>query len=71
MGMLTLTKVKSIERDTLFKKGDLYYARLQHNPGDEPLEIALHGVMLEKQARAVVKALLQRNGTDPHEKSLG
>lgn len=69
--MLTLTEAKPVERDTFFKKGDLYYARLQHHPGDEPLEIALHGVMLEEQARAVVEALIQKNGTNPHEKSLG
>lgn len=41
----------------LFKREGLYYARVKYSAGSEPLEIALHGISSEEQARAAVEVL--------------
>ena len=51
------SKINSIQRDDLFQKDGLYYARLHHSPHDEPIEIALHGILCEEQARVAIAAL--------------
>lgn len=41
----------------VFEKGGVYYARLRPSSAGELMEIALHGIISEEQARAAVQAL--------------
>ena len=41
----------------LFKKDGVYYTQVRHSTAGEPIEIALHGVTSEEQARAAIDAL--------------
>ena len=41
----------------LFKRDGVYYTHVRHSTAGEPIEIALHGVTSEEQARAAAEAL--------------
>jgi hypothetical protein len=60
--MLALSEPTTDERGDLFRRDGLYYIRLQCSRFEEPLEIALHGVVSEEQARAAIEALSARPG---------
>jgi hypothetical protein len=57
MEMVAPPEPKSDEHGDLFKREGLYYVRLRCSGFNEPLEIALHGVVSEEQARVASKAL--------------
>lgn len=59
---MVVPEATSTEHSDLFRRDDLYYVRLQHSRLEEPLEIALHGVVSEEQARAAIEALAAQSG---------
>jgi hypothetical protein len=55
--MQVLTETAIDERGDLFKKDGLYHVRLYLPDCEEPIEVALHGIVSEEHARAVLDAL--------------
>ncbi len=54
-----MTLFKPAAGPDLLKRDGLYYARVQPSFSDGPMEIALHGVASEEQARAALNALVK------------
>lgn len=61
------------KRGEVFRKDGLFYARLERLFDSEPLEVVLHGVVSEDQARAALDVLStlrrERRSSASHEAS--
>jgi hypothetical protein len=55
----------SKNRVDLYVREGVYYARVQHAPSSEEIEIALHGIISEEQARIAVEAMSACSAGEP------
>lgn len=47
----------SDKNHVLFTREGVYHVRVQHSTSGEPIEIALHGIATEEQARIAIAAM--------------
>lgn len=52
------SETKPRRQPDLISKNGVFYARLGHSTTGEPLDVALHGISSEEQARAAAQVLM-------------